>query len=78
MLGGMKKFKKLEKVTWESGGACGRKGRFLKKAPQKLFLGGQLNFASFLTENPWILCQSEAHKGKRKRAFFFPYVPQTL
>ena len=55
-----------------SGGACGREGRFLKKAPQKLFSRGQLYGASFLAEK---LCfsASPSHIGKKESELsFFP------
>jgi len=55
-------------------GRCGAKGRFLKKAPQKLFSGGQLSFASFLVEKLWLLRQSEPDRGKKKASFLFPSI----
>ena len=64
-------------VSLDLGRLRARSGRFLKKAPQKLFSGGQLYFASFLAEKLWLLCQSESHKAKRKQAFFLPYVTRT-
>ena len=52
--------------------ACGREGSLFEKSSAKTFLTGQLYFASFLEEKPWLLLQSARTTGKRKRAFFFP------
>ena len=60
-----------------SAGRCGAEGRFLKKAPQKLFCGGQLDGASFFEEKPRLLLKSDRNTGKRKLAFFCPYFSRT-
>ena len=52
-------------------GACGRGGRFLKKAPQKLFSRGQPGDASFCDGESWDSPSVRYKKRKTKASFRF-------